>query len=57
MLGSNDEGIMSPVISFLNSSKVYPIANLAAIFAIGKPVAFDASAEAVSYTHLRAHET
>ena len=45
MLGSNDEGIMSPVISFLNSSKVYPIANLAAIFAIGKPVALDASAE------------
>ena len=36
---------MSPVISFLNSSKVYPIANLAAIFAIGKPVALDASAE------------
>ena len=36
---------MSPVISFLNSSNVYPMANLAAIFAIGKPVALDASAE------------
>ena len=27
------------------SSRVYPIASRAAIFAIGKPVAFDASAE------------
>jgi hypothetical protein len=27
------------------SSSVYPIASLAAIFAIGKPVAFEASAE------------
>ena len=33
------------VISFFNSSKEYPIANLAAIFAIGKPVALEARAE------------
>ena len=32
-------------MSFGISSSVYPVANLAAIFAIGKPVAFDASAD------------
>ena len=31
-------------MSFWISSKVYPIANFVAIFAIGKPVAFDANA-------------
>ena len=31
-------------MSFWISSKVYPIANLVAIFAIGKPVALDAKA-------------
>ena len=36
---------MPPVISFLSSSNVYPTANLAATFAIGKPVAFEANAE------------
>ena len=35
---------MTFVISFWISSRVYPIANLVAIFAIGKPVAFDANA-------------
>ena len=33
------------VMSFLISSSRYPTASLAAIFAIGKPVAFEASAE------------
>ncbi|CAB4884657.1 unannotated protein [freshwater metagenome] len=33
------------VISFLISSSVYPIASLVAILAIGKPVAFEASAD------------
>ena len=32
-------------MSFLNSSKEYPATSLAAILAIGKPVAFDARAE------------
>ena len=32
-------------MSFGISSSVYPIANFAAIFAIGKPVALEASAE------------
>ena len=32
-------------MSFFNSSSVYPIANFAAIFAIGNPVAFEARAE------------
>ena len=45
MLGSNEDGIIPPVISFLNSSSVYPIASLAATLAIGNPVAFDASAD------------
>ena len=31
-------------MSFLISSNVYPIANLVAIFAIGKPVALEAKA-------------
>ena len=31
-------------MSFLISSRVYPIASFVAIFAIGKPVALDASA-------------
>ena len=39
---TNEDGIIPPVISFLNSSSVYPIASLAATFAIGNPVAFDA---------------
>ena len=32
------------MMSFLISSRVYPIANFVAIFAIGKPVAFEAKA-------------
>ena len=44
MVGSNEAGV-TLVMSFSNSSKVYPIASFAAIFAIGKPVALDASAE------------
>ena len=32
-------------MSFFNSSRVYPTANKAAIFAIGKPVAFEANAD------------
>ena len=36
---------MDFVISFCNSSNVYPIASFAATLAIGKPVAFDANAE------------
>ena len=32
-------------MSFLSSSNVYPTANLAAIFAIGKPVALEANAD------------
>ena len=43
-MGSKLAGVVL-VISLLSSSNVYPTANLAAIFAIGKPVAFDASAE------------
>jgi hypothetical protein len=45
MLGSNDAGVAPPVMSFLSSSSVYPTASFAAIFAIGNPVAFDASAD------------
>ena len=37
--------IVSLVISFGSSYKRYPTANLAAIFAIGNPVAFEASAD------------
>ena len=44
MVGSKDAGV-SRVISFGISSSVSPIASLAAIFAIGNPVALDASAE------------
>src|SRR3989338_1963859 len=44
MAGSNEAGV-SFVISFLISSSVYPIASLAANFAMGKPVALLASAE------------
>ncbi len=44
MVGSKLAGV-APVISLVSSSKVKPIANLAAILAIGKPVAFDASAD------------
>ena len=33
------------MISLFNSSKVYPTANFAATFAIGKPVALDARAD------------
>ena len=36
---------MPSVISFLSSSNVYPTANKAATFAIGKPVALDAKAD------------
>src|SRR4029450_3564159 len=44
MAGSNDAGV-SRVMSLRISSRVSPIASLAAIFAIGKPVAFEASAD------------
>ena len=44
MVGSNEAGVFR-VISLGISSKVYPTANLAAIFAMGKPVAFEAKAE------------
>ena len=42
-MGSNDAGV-SPVMSLVISSSRYPTARSAAIFAIGNPVAFDASA-------------
>ena len=45
MAGSNDAGVRPPVMSLASSSSVKPMANLAAIFAIGNPVAFDASAD------------
>ena len=45
MLGSNDAGVRPPVISFFNSSSVYPTDSNAATLAIGKPVAFEARAE------------
>src|SRR4029079_3755524 len=44
MVGSNDAGVFF-VMSFGISSSVYPTASLAAIFAIGNPVAFDARAD------------
>ena len=44
MLGSKQAGV-SFVMSFCISSRLYPIASLAAIRAIGKPVALDASAD------------
>ena len=43
-MGSKLAGVES-VISFFNSLRVYPTASFAAIFAIGKPVAFDARAD------------
>ena len=42
MVGSNAANVLF-VISFFNSSNEYPIANFAAIFAIGNPVAFEAN--------------
>ena len=45
MVGSKEAGIFPPLISLLNSSKVNPTANFAAILAMGNPVAFDARAE------------
>ena len=44
MVGSKEAGV-SRVISLGSSSSVYPTASLAAIFAIGYPVALDASAD------------
>ena len=44
MTGSKLAGV-TLVISFCNSSNVYPTAKRAAILAIGNPVAFDASAD------------
>src|SRR6266478_972966 len=44
MVGSKLAGV-SRVMSFLISSSKYPTASLAAIFAIGNPVAFEASAD------------
>src|SRR2546429_8971633 len=44
MVGSKEAGV-SRVMSFLISSRWYPSASLAAILAIGNPVAFDASAD------------
>ena len=45
MLGSKLAGVAPPVMSLRNSSNVKPTANLAATFAIGKPVALEANAE------------
>jgi hypothetical protein len=39
------QGFLPPVISLASSSSVYPTASFAATLAIGKPVAFEASAE------------
>ena len=44
MVGSK-EAMVSLVMSFGISSRVYPMASFAAIFAMGKPVAFDARAD------------
>ena len=44
MVGSNEAGVAC-VMSFGISSSAYPTASFAAIFAIGKPVAFEARAE------------
>ena len=41
MLGSKEAGV-TEVISLDISSRVYPTASLAATFAIGNPVGFDA---------------
>ena len=45
MVGSKEAGVTPPVMSLASSSSVNPMANLAATFAIGNPVAFEASAE------------
>src|SRR5918993_219491 len=45
MVGSKDAGVAPPVMSLAISSSVYPTASFAATLAIGKPVAFEASAE------------
>ena len=50
-MGSKEAGVVF-VISFFNSSSVYPIANLAATFAIGTPVALDARADGTAVAHL-----
>ena len=44
MVGSNEAGV-APVMSLVISSSRYPTARRAAILAIGKPVALEASAE------------
>ncbi len=44
MVGSKEAGV-ARVMSFGISSRAYPTASFAAIFAIGKPVAFEASAD------------
>ena len=44
MAGSKQAGV-SRVMSLKSSSRVYPTASLAAILAMGKPVALDARAE------------
>ena len=44
MVGSN-AALVTRVMSFESSSSVYPTASLAAILAIGNPVALEASAE------------
>ena len=43
-MGSKEAGVTF-VISFFNSSKVYPTASFAATFAIGNPVALEAKAD------------
>src|SRR4029078_7507433 len=45
MVGSKLAGVAPPVMSLAISSSVDPTASLAATLAIGKPVAFDASAD------------
>src|ERR1700748_3837178 len=45
MVGSKEAGVAPPVMSLAISSKVQPTASLAATLAMGKPVAFEASAE------------
>jgi hypothetical protein len=44
MAGSKNAEVV-PVMEFFNSSRLYPMANLAATFAIGYPVALEAKAE------------
>src|SRR5947209_3363831 len=55
MVGSNDAGV-SPVMSFMISSRWYPTARRAAIFAIGKPVALLANADDDDVVGVVAHE-